>query len=35
MAMENPPFEDVLPTENGDFPCLPEGNWLAIFLPST
>ena len=31
--MENPPFEDVFPIENGDFPasyvCLPEGNMVS------
>ena len=33
--MENPPFEDVFPIQDGDFPasyvCLPEGShWLIL-----
>ena len=41
MEMENPPFEDVFPIQDGDFPasyvCLPEGNMdtpkVAMFQP--
>ena len=36
MAMEHPPFEDVVPSENGDFQCHVsfQGVLCFIFFPS-
>jgi len=37
MAMENPPFEDVFPIQDGDFPllCLFTGGYLKKLIPFT
>ena len=36
MAMENPPFEDVLPIGNGDFPaCHVSFQRVLLFLPQS